>query len=156
MKDKHDLLLKHLRGVQCIVINTCHGGFNLSLEAIKRYHELKNQQIWIETNRRYSRATTIWLVPQEQRLPLQEGESWEAMTDQEKQDYNNLYDSQTWHCHDLARDDPALVQVVRELGKKANDRFASLKIVEIPATVDWVIQEYDGKEWVAERHRIWD
>lgn len=55
----------------------------------------------------------------------------------------------------IARDDPVLVAVVRELGKKANGRFASLKIVEVPYGVDWTIEEYDGVEWVAEKHRIW-
>jgi len=31
----------------------------------------------------------------------------------------------------------------------------ALKIVEIPADVDWVLMEYDGCEWVAEKHRTW-
>ena len=28
--------------------------------------------------------------------------------------------------------------------------------LEMPADVDWVIQSYDGAEWVAEVHRRWD
>ena len=32
---------------------------------------------------------------------------------------------------------------------------ANHKIVEIPADVEWQIQEYDGMEWVAEKHRTW-
>jgi hypothetical protein len=42
------------------------------------------------------------------------------------------------------------------LGTQANAPVAKLKIVEIPASVEWQIEEYDGKEWVAERHRTWD
>lgn len=38
----------------------------------------------------------------------------------------------------------------------ASSRYAKLKIVEIPDDVEWVIQEQDGIEWVAEKHRIWD
>jgi len=53
------------------------------------------------------------------------------------------------------RDDEALVQVVEQLGEKANDNYSDLKIVEIPDDVEWTIQEYDGMEWVAEKHRIW-
>jgi hypothetical protein len=56
----------------------------------------------------------------------------------------------------LLTSDPVLVQVVRELGKRANSRYSDLKIVEIPADVEWQINEYDGVEWVAEKHRTWD
>ena len=56
----------------------------------------------------------------------------------------------------ISRADPVLVQVVEELGEFADGDFAELKIVEIPDGVDWFIQEYDGVEWIAERHRIWD
>jgi hypothetical protein len=31
-----------------------------------------------------------------------------------------------------------------------------LLIVEVPADVDWYIEEYDGLEWVAEKHRTWE
>lgn len=62
---------------------------------------------------------------------------------------------QDFHHRELPRDDAYLVQVVRELGEKANGPHANLKIVEIPADVDWHIAEYDGNEWVAEDHRTW-
>lgn len=57
---------------------------------------------------------------------------------------------------DIQRDDPYLIQVIKELGDKANGSYAELKIVEIPADVDWIVEEYDGREWIAERHRTWD
>lgn len=60
-----------------------------------------------------------------------------------------------WWCADIERDDPYLVQIVREMGTDANGTYASLKIVEIPGDVDWEIGEYDGREWVAEKHRTW-
>lgn len=56
---------------------------------------------------------------------------------------------------DLPRDDPKLVACVKELGEAANGIFAELDIVAIPDDVDWEIQEYDGREWVAEKHRTW-
>jgi hypothetical protein len=46
--------------------------------------------------------------------------------------------------------------VVLELGEAANGRCAELKVVEIPDDVEWQIEEYDGLEWVAEKHRTWD
>jgi len=53
------------------------------------------------------------------------------------------------------RDHPLLLRVVEELGDAANGKYSSLKIVEIPDSVEWVIEEYDGQEWVAEKHRTW-
>ena len=60
---------------------------------------------------------------------------------------------------DVRRDDPALLQVVETLGLQAcAGTFAELAIIEIPDDVPhdgWIIQDYDGIEWVAERHRVW-
>lgn len=100
-------LIEEIKGLRRVVINTCYGGFGLSVAAIDRYNEL-------------------------------------AGTDE---DHNSVYD--------IERDDPALVQTVRELGDKADGNHAKLKIVDIPAEVDWTIEEYDGTEWIAEVHRTW-
>jgi hypothetical protein len=60
-----------------------------------------------------------------------------------------------FYDRDIPRDDAALIQVVEEMGSMANGSFAILKIVEIPNDVNWYIEDYDGDEWVAERHRTW-
>lgn len=60
-----------------------------------------------------------------------------------------------FYDRDIPRDDPYLVKVVKEMGMAANSRHSNLKIVEIPADVEWLIQEYDGNEWIAEKHRTW-
>lgn len=62
----------------------------------------------------------------------------------------------SWYIRDADRDDPYLIKVINELGEEANSRFCTLKIVEIPADVEWEIGEYDGLEWVAEKHRTWE
>jgi len=63
----------------------------------------------------------------------------------------------TDHFYDreILRNDAALVQLVHEMGGMANGACADLKIVEVPDEVDWYVEEYDGNEWVAERHRTW-
>ena len=103
----HEQLIKTLKGIQYIVINTCHGGFSLSQQAETLYKEMA------------------------------------GITDPD------------WHDREVARDDPYLVKVVRDLKEEAHGRFAELKIVEVPADVEWTIDEYDGMEWVAEKHRTW-
>lgn len=55
----------------------------------------------------------------------------------------------------IPRDCETLVQIVQELGKKADARYSELGIVEVPDEVEWQIDEYDGQEWVAEKHRTW-
>ena len=62
-------------------------------------------------------------------------------------DFHSLY---------IPRDDEHLIAVVELMGEEANNRFSELKIVEIPDDVNWCIEEYDGLEWVAERHRTWE
>lgn len=56
---------------------------------------------------------------------------------------------------DIIRDDPILIEIVERMGKDAGGTFSRLKIVEIPDDVNWYIAEYDGREWIAERHRTW-
>lgn len=109
-----------------VVINKCHGGFSLSHEATMRYAEIKGINLKFEI-----------------------GDYFVEYYINEKSDDNYFSDI------DIPRDDLALIQVVEELGKKADGRHASLKIVEIPNGAQWEISEYDGAEWVAEKHRTW-
>jgi len=69
--------------------------------------------------------------------------------------------SESYHSYsdfyerDLERDNPILVEVVKELKDRANGYFSDLKIVKIPEDVKYYIHEYDGYEEVHEEHRIW-
>ena len=56
---------------------------------------------------------------------------------------------------DLDRDDPVLALVVEQLDAAADGDMADLGIVTIPDDVEWYVEEYDGREWVAEVHRTW-
>ena len=140
-----------------VVINKCHGGFGLSHEAVLLYLDRSGRQVWVEENDKFGGLIpfTYYLVPPEQRI---EGDpdNWHEMTLAERQAHNAAYSDTVFQDRDLARDDPALVAVVQELGAKADGRHAELKVVEIPDDVNWYIEEYDGCEWVAERHRTWE
>lgn len=61
---------------------------------------------------------------------------------------------ETWTDH--ARNHPLVIRVIEELGDVANGPHAKLKIVEIPDGVEYTIEEYDGKEHIAEKHRTWE
>ena len=59
------------------------------------------------------------------------------------------------YAFDEDRANPALVACVEKLGKAASNRLAELQVVEIPDDVEWEICDYDGAEWIAEKHRTW-
>ena len=112
-----------------IVINSDFGGFGLSDEAFERYLELKGTE-FARVSRTFGGA-----------------DYYRAGHIDEDDHYLSYYD--------IARNDSLLVQVVEEMGDRANGRYSALKIVEIPDNVVWTIEEYDGNEWVAEAHRKW-
>lgn len=110
-----------------IVINSDYGGFGLSDKAVELLFELKK-----------------W------KLVRQDRDSGFTMFYKDSIEESNFFDER-----ELERDDPELVHVIKTLKKEASGRFASLKIVSIPDDVEWQIEEYDGREWVAEAHRTW-
>lgn len=120
-----------LKGFRKVVINACHGGFGLCHEAEIEY--LRRAGIEYTLKERESRDDTTRFGP-------------EIVVS------NNPY----WTSRDIDRDDPVLVQLVKDWGADANSGYSDLKIVRIPGDVDWVIEEYDGYEWIAEQHRTWE
>lgn len=80
-----------------------------------------------------------------------------GLSDEAEAEYKKLANvtDKDWWDRDIARDDPYLVKIVREMGDSASGTYARLKIVEIPADVEWTLEEYDGNEWIAEVHRTW-
>ena len=126
---QHEELIKHLRGIQRVAINTCYGGFGLSYQAKLLYLELAGVE------------HTLAQQP-----------------DRDKQNrfgHQFIVKGQVWSERDIPRDDPVLINVLNRLGTAAWGDHASIKIVEVPAGVEWDIADYDGKEWVEEKHRIW-
>jgi hypothetical protein len=155
-----------------VVINNCYGGFSLSHKAIMRYAELKGLTLYPFVNRLskevyekvYGRTPTLEdalenkmtfvsyaFAPEEEVRKVEEEESEKPVVVGRYEKTNTLYFSD----RDIKRDDPLLIQVVKELKKKANGDFAKLKVVNIPDGVEWEIEEYDGWEHIAEKHRTW-
>ncbi len=55
----------------------------------------------------------------------------------------------------ISRDDPDLIAVIESLGSQASGKFSKIRIITIPDDVSWEVNDYDGHEWIAEKHRIW-
>jgi len=132
-----------------VVINKCHGGFGISVDAL---YELIKMNSDIVT-----------------KMPIEEYTHDVDRTKKEFESFKNgfmkhkcleiLFDgkyiyfmnrhAESVRCH------PDLINIVEKLGDAANGASAKLKIVKIPDDVEWTIEEYDGLEWVAEKHRTW-
>lgn len=138
-----------------VVINKCFGGFGLSHEAVMRYFEIKGITVYPEQGKGYWKFWTYWTVKPEDRIKIKEGEDFYKMPIEERAAYNKTQSEQTIYEREIERHDPALVQAVEELGKKAWGRHAELVVVEIPDDVEYCIEEYDGLEHIAEVHRTW-
>lgn len=111
-----------------ILINADFGGFGLSDKAVELY--LNKKGLKFTTEKKSSAISDRRLI--------------------------FYVDGDYFTEHDLKRDDSVLIETVEELGlKEAADTFGALKIVEIPYDVEWILQDYDGSEWIAEKHRIW-
>lgn len=117
-----------------VVINGCYGGFGISLAGAKRMAELGHEGARKEVAEYEAKAS---------------GET--ALSGLEKKLGHQWYGS---FC-DTERHDPALVQMVEEMGAVGGGDFSDLRIAEIPDGVSYIIEEYDGIEHVAESHRTW-
>ncbi len=139
-----------------IVINRCYGGFGLSLAAQRRYAELKGigplffyKQTGYEHQQGKNEYTKI------------DGDGDDLFVFTLRRDLGPVVeeipnDQGLWFASRyIERNDPALVQVIEEMGEEASGRCGKLEIVDIPDGVEWEIEEYDGNEWVSEKHRTW-
>ena len=138
-----------------VVINSCYGGFGLSHEAVMRYCEIKGITVYPEQGKDFWKFWTYWTVKPEDRIESKEGEAFYSMSIEDRRAYNEAHSAQTVYPRDIERNDPALVQVVEEMGSKADGDHAELAVVEIPDDVNYVVEEYDGMEHIAEAHRTW-
>jgi hypothetical protein len=115
-----------------IVYNACYGGFSLSEAAMRLYAEKKGLSFYVWSDPKY---------PSEMfRLYFTADPSGMKEIDNEFHKKYSLYGP------DLERTDPVLVEVVEELGDKANGMCAKLRITEIDAGTLYRIDEYDGLE----------
>lgn len=140
-----------------VVINKCYGGFGLSILAIKEYMKLKGKQAYF-----YKIDLTDIKNIKYKRINDSKDEMFIlCFTKDFGENFNttdvadNELDECLFSSKDIKRDDKDLVKVVETLQSSSNTMCSDLKIVEIPEDVEWQIEEYDGNEWIAEKHRTW-
>jgi hypothetical protein len=105
-----------------IIINKCYGGYGLSNKAIELY--LQKLGIPVVVNPDYENSYY------------------------KKYIVGDDHHFDAWNIKH--RNDPILIQVVKELIEEANGSSADLEIVEIPDGCEYYIGEYDGMEHIAD------
>ena len=142
-----------------VVINKCYGGFSLSLRGIKEYLKLKGKKAHFYKQTKFKHCDGI---EKHIRVGINEKSSYVhcILKDLGKEitgDFSKAFKNDEYFSFfDIPRDDPDLVKVVEKLGKRSWGDYAELKIVEIPKGIEWRLDDYDGIEHIAEKHRIWN
>lgn len=138
-----------------IVVNRNYGGFGISHKGLMKYAELKGIKLYAYKDY-YNHAfnTNLVLLTDEEAISERAATIYYSTSILHTVEDLNA-DSGYLNERDIARNDPALVQAVEQLGTEANARYADLEVVEIPDDVDWQIDEYDGWESIHEKHRSW-
>jgi hypothetical protein len=129
-----------------VVKNNCYGGFSLSHAAVMRYAELTGKTLYAFLPS--TKSIDAGPVPYDGITSPPLGLIFYCT----KKKYS---DKNSFNPVCINRSDKYLVQVVEELGKKANGKHAKLVVVKIPNNVKWEIDDYDGMETIHEKHRTW-
>lgn len=108
-----------------VVINGAFGGFGVSRTALHKLRSLGNT------------------------FALTEIDAGEKYPD------GSIKEDSRTYLRGIPRYDPQLVRIVEEMGHEADGAHARLKVVVIPDDIEWMLQEYDGQEWIAEAHETW-
>lgn len=144
-----------------VVINSCFGGFGLSVLAIEYYLKLKGKEcfMYIQTAYRHREGKEKYELQTAKQIEKDSKYGCIFVFTNFHGDYFNEWPKEEndgyFNAKDIKRNDPDLVKTVIDLGDKANGHCAKLTIVEIPDDVEWYIHEYDGSESVNEQHRSW-
>jgi len=123
-----------------VVINKCYGGFGLSQAALQWLIDNKGWTVKdVNTNEEWENTETDIV-----NLKSDDSKYLGPLTINKVDEYKNSF-----------RTDKDIIIAIEVLGKTADGKHAELKVVEIPDDIEWDIQEYDGIEWIAEKHRTW-
>ena len=133
-----------------VAYNNCFGGFGLSCLALTEYAKKKGITLhWYN-----SEGFNPTVYKKVNKIPEQNRFSETAFTCDIGESATE-YPKGSYYYPDFDRADKDLIEVIEELGVKANGMCASLAIKEIPDGAEYEITEYDGNEDVEPPRQTW-
>lgn len=147
-----------------VVINKCYGGFGLSPEAALWLYEkgYKGDDFVCPVEEYFGKDG---IEKNDDKSLLGYKSAMDKWEDYLKTGFQGLFLTVFSPCKKFVistrieredRHNPLVVECVETLGSDAaSGRFANLEVVEIPDGVEYTIEEYDGNEHIAEKHRTW-
>ena len=121
-----------------VAINRSFGGFGLSTKALIKLYELNSAILKKTPIAEYFGKSNIKDIDIH----------WETVHDGYVLDLKNSH-SEEIRCNS------DLIKIIEELKEESFGQYAKLDIVEVPDGTEFEIEEYDGKEHVAEVHNKW-
>lgn len=137
-----------------VILNKCFGGFNLSHKAYKLYAKKKNLTLirYICTFYEEDGHTEMKYVKDDESSGI-------LFKVYSTKDYGeetyNIDDKDIFTLDENMRVDATLIEVVEELGDKANTHISELHVVEVPDDLDYVIDDFDGYETLHQKVQEW-
>lgn len=156
-----------------VILNKEYGGFSVSLMAYKLYTEKKGIELYAyygDYSNYLSQGVVVfrkidWTVSSLLEYYSNNLTSFYCFTKdlgesiietkENKEEVIKIFVEYSFYLGKQNREDPILIEVVKELGNKASGSFSDLQIVEIPDELDYVIDDYDGYETLHQRVKIW-
>ena len=135
-----------------VILNKRYGGFCVSQEAYELYAKKKGIEIFsydmkLINGKPAYRKTNAGSSIFNTTFTKDFGDYVEMSDDDFDKYYLNLDESH--------REDPILIEVIEELGKRANGPFAKLVIIDIPDGMEYEIDDYDGVGTLHEKVKKW-
>lgn len=156
-----------------IILNKCFGGFGFSPKVYVEYAKRKGIDLFVydeKCSNEFIYETIYFKIPLEQitfdnysyinvnnRLFLPHFctmDLGDSFSNKDKQKYD-AFKEHLLYLNEHYRTDEVLISIVEDLGSEANGKFADLKIVEIPDDLDYVIDDYDGRETLHQNVPTW-
>lgn len=127
-----------------VAYNNCFGGFGLSYAGVMRYAEIKGIKLFgfVSARKPDGHIDFANYIPVDP-ATVEDEFCIHYRTSADWKDEDGY-----WSDRDIERTDAALIQVIEEMGKKANGQCASLAIEQVKTGAKYRIDEYDGNERV--------
>ena len=134
-----------------VILNKCFGGFGLSKEAYELYAKKKGISVFHYTQENLKKEIYTYATDDNRTFDFYFTKDFGDNVYISDEDFKEYF----LNLDEKFREDKTLIEVVEELGEKANTFYSNLKIVEIPDDLDYVIDNYDGIETLHQKVKEW-